>query len=350
MKELAIVRDPLYLEHSNGPDHPERPERLLAIDRMLESFPLRGRLEELPARDAGPEEIGWIHERAYVDRLARTAGRERTWLDPDTAAGPRSYAAALRAAGGVLEAVRAVLEGRVRAAFAFVRPPGHHAEADRAMGFCLFNNVAIGAAWALRAGGLKRVLVVDWDVHHGNGTMHAFYSSPSVLVFSIHQYPYYPGTGLAREIGSGAGEGYTVNAPLPGGQTDEDYLYVLHTILAPIARRYSPELILVSAGFDAHRRDPLAGMRLSAEGFGRMAALVRRLAEESGGGRVVLALEGGYDLEALPESASRVLEAFLEAGGPEGPPPGAPDAATRAVARELADRLRPFWPGLGEGG
>jgi acetoin utilization deacetylase AcuC-like enzyme len=348
MRQTAIVRDPSYREHTNGPGHPERPERLEAIDVAIEGLPRRGRLLDLPARDATPGEIARIHDPAYIERVEQTSRREHTRLDPDTGAGPGSWRAAVRAAGGTIEAVRAVLEGRAANAFALVRPPGHHAEADRAMGFCLFNNAAIGAAWALQEAGLRRVLILDWDVHHGNGTQNAFYDRPDVLYVSFHQAAHYPGTGQVREVGRGPGEGRTVNVPLPPGRTDEDYLGLFRFLLEPVAREYRPELIVVSAGFDAHRLDPLADMDLTAEGFGRLAAAVRRLAEECCRGRLVLVLEGGYHLAALGESVGRVLWALLgeEAGGGPDAPPGPPAAAVLREVREVQGR---YWKALGRG-
>jgi len=344
MTRVAVIRDPLYLEHSNGPGHPESRERLEAIDRMLDSFPEPDRLEELAARDARLEELAWVHTPEYIHRIEATQERSFSMLDPDTGAGPESYAAALRAAGGVLQAVDAVLEGGRSGAFALVRPPGHHAEADRAMGFCLFNNVAVAATYALRRHGLERVLIVDWDVHHGNGTMHSFYDRPEVLYFSIHQYPHYPGTGSVEEIGRGKGAGYTINVPLPGGQGDADYLAVFRQVLLPVAREYAPELILVSAGFDAHQEDPLADMRLSADGFACLTAALRGLAAECCPGRLALALEGGYQLKALAEGVAAVLTELLD-GRPnaETGQPGSPDAATGRVIAAVRETLAPYW-------
>ncbi len=251
---LSIVRDPLYLQHSGGPGHPERPERLQAINALLETFPLRDRIEDVAARPARLEELLRVHEEGYIRRIAGTQGQELTMLDADTGATAASYAAALQAAGGTIEAVRSVLEGG-HSAFAFVRPPGHHAEAGRAMGFCLFNNVAVAACQALEVHGLERVLILDWDIHHGNGTMHSFYDSRQVLYFSVHQYPHYPGTGGIDDTGVEEGQGYTVNVPLPGGQGDAEYMRIFRRVFLPIAREYRPDLILVSAGFDAHRDD-----------------------------------------------------------------------------------------------
>ena len=344
MNRVAVIRDPLCLKHSNGPGHPESRQRLEAIEGMLASFPARDRLEPLQARDARFEELAWVHTPEYIRSIESTRGRPFTVLDPDTGAGPESCAAALRAAGGVLQAVDAVLEGGRSGAFALIRPPGHHAEADRAMGFCLFNNAAVAACYALRRHGLHRVLIVDWDVHHGNGTMHAFYDRPEVLYFSIHQYPHYPGTGRVEEVGRGPGAGYTINVPLPGGQGDADYLAAFRQLLLPVAREYAPQLILVSAGFDGHQDDPLADMRVSTGGFADLTCVLRGLAAECCPGRLALALEGGYQLKALAEGVAAVLTRLLdeqpESGiGQSGPP----DAATSRVIAAVRETLAPYW-------
>jgi len=345
VKPVALVRDPLCLRHSNGPGHPESPERLEAIDRMLAGFPLRDRLQDLPARDASCEELAGVHTQGHIRRIEATRGRPLTVLDPDTSANADSCAAALRAAGGVLAAVEAVLDGGYAGAFAAVRPPGHHAEADRAMGFCLFNNAAVAARFALKVRGLRRVLLVDWDVHHGNGSMHSFYDSPEVLYFSVHQYPHYPGTGGVEEIGRGQGEGYTVNVPLPGGQGDEEYLAVFQDLLTPVALAYRPELILVSAGFDIHRDDPLADMLVTEVGFAGMTRVLVEVADACCPGRLVFALEGGYDLDALAGGVAAVLEALLTEPGRAGLEAAeSSDAATRAAITGVRAALAPQWP------
>jgi len=343
VKPAVLIRDPLCLEHSNGPGHPESPARLRAIDGLLDGFPLRDRLVFLPARDASFEELALVHTERYIRRIEATRGRELTVLDPDTSASAGSHAAALRAAGGVLGAVEAVLGGDYAGAFAAVRPPGHHAEAGRAMGFCLFNNAAVAAAFALRVRGLKRVLLVDWDVHHGNGSMHSFYDSPEVFYFSVHQYPHYPGTGSVEETGRGPGEGYTVNVPLPGGQGDAEYLAVFRELLRPLALAYRPELILVSAGFDIHRDDPLADMRVTEAGFAGLTRVVAEVAEACCPGRLVFTLEGGYDLAALASGVAAVLRTLL---GEDPPPQGGatPDQATRGLLARLRLQLAPYWP------
>ena len=351
MKSVAIIRDPVYLCHSNGPMHPESPERLVVIDRMLSGFVLKERLIDIPARDATFAELARVHQEGYIRRIERTRQRSYTVLDPDTSACADSYAAAIRAAGGTLAAVEAVLSGQASSAFAFVRPPGHHAEADRAMGFCLFNNVAIASLYALRRHALERILIVDWDVHHGNGTMHTFYDSSEVLYFSVHQYPHYPGSGEIGEIGRNRGRGYTVNVPLSGGKADADYVYVFQEVLLPVAREFSPQLILVSAGFDTHRNDPLAGMALTSDAYGRLTAMLQNLSTQCCADRIVLTLEGGYDHAALSEGIASVLRSLIQGPAAETDaethvPASAVDIETREVADKVRTTLSPYWEHL----
>jgi len=314
MKKTGIVRHPSYLEHIPEEGHVESPRRLEALHAMVEGWEGNENLTDIPPRQALREEILQVHDPDYLRRLASTRNGPFFHLTPDTHASPGSYGAAMLAAGGLMEAVTKVTEGEVRNGFAMLRPPGHHAERSRAMGFCLFNHVAIAAAFARQVLGLRRVLVVDWDVHHGNGTQHAFENDPSVLFFSIHQGSGFPGTGLFTEAGRGKGEGYTINIPLPGGYGDEEYLAILKTVLHPVALEFGPELILVSAGFDAHRSDPLGKMKLTASGFAALARHLMQLAQACCGGRLALALEGGYHLEALRESVKAVLQELTGPG------------------------------------
>lgn len=311
----AFLHDPLFLDHRTGWRHPEQPQRLKAILQRLQASPVWARLRQLAPRDATREEIAAVHATAYIDELAaRCAAGGMFEVDADTVASPGTYAAACRAAGAVLTAIDAVLDGRVGNAFCAVRPPGHHAERDRAMGFCFFNNVAIGAAHARRRG-LGRVAIVDWDVHHGNGTQHAFEADPTVLYISLHQFPLYPNSGRRHENGIGAGEGFTVNLPLAAGATDTDYTRVFREDVQPAIARFRPELILISAGFDAHRDDPLAGMQLTEEGFAEMTRALCAMAAEHARGRLVSVLEGGYNLDALAASVAAHLEVLTEAAG-----------------------------------
>ena len=309
MGRVGYVFDPIYLEHRTG-NHPESPQRLIAILSLLRETALLDALVPVPAEPATTEDILRVHTPELIRKvrnLARTGGGR---IDLDTTVSKRSYEAALYAAGGTIAATRAVLEGDLDAVYALVRPPGHHATPDRAMGFCLFNNVAIAARHAQKQHGLSRVLIVDWDVHHGNGTQDALYSDPSVLYFSTHQYPHYPGTGQVSEVGSGDGRGYTVNVPLPTGCTDTDYRDVFEEILNPVAEEFKPEIILVSAGQDASERDPLAGMNLTTEGFGALSEIVVDLSEKLCEGRVVASLEGGYNLDALADAVYAIVRGF----------------------------------------
>ncbi len=334
----AYVYDPLYLKH-NEPTHPENSRRLEQTLQYLQETGILERLTSLQARDATVEEVAAVHRPGYIEEIRAAAEGRQGWLDPDTYIGTHSYAAALRAAGGLLQAVQAVLEGQANNAFALVRPPGHHAVAGRAMGFCLFNNVAIAARYALREFDLERVLIVDFDLHHGNGTQDAFYEEPAVLYFSTHQYPHYPGTGHYQETGRGAGQGYTVDVPLPAGVGDAGYGQVFEEILVPVARRYKPQLILASAGYDAHWADPLGGMLLSVAGFAGMARTLVELAEELCQGRLVLTLEGGYHLGALAASVAATFAVMLgdeqveDPLGPAPEPEQQPDAVIQAVKR-----------------
>jgi acetoin utilization deacetylase AcuC-like enzyme len=306
----AYVFDPLYLKHDE-PTHPENSRRLEQTMRHLPEAGLLERLKSVHARDASVEEVAAVHHPSYIQEIRAAAEGRQGWLDMDTYVGPHSYSAALRAAGGLLQAVQAVLQGEANNAFALVRPPGHHAVAGRAMGFCLFNNVAIATRYALREFGLERVLIVDFDLHHGNGTQDAFYEEPTVLYFSTHQYPYYPGTGHYQETGRGAGQGYNVNVPLPAGVGDAGYERVFAEVLVPMAHRYQPQLILASAGYDAHWADPLGGMLLSVSGYASMTRTLVALAAELCQGRLVLTLEGGYNLEALAASVAATFGMLL---------------------------------------
>ncbi|MBN2207348.1 MAG: histone deacetylase, partial [Candidatus Aminicenantes bacterium] len=303
----------------------------------------RGAWTEIPARPASDEEIGRIHTARYIKLIKDTAGQDRVVLDGDTSTSAGSAQAALLAAGGSIEAASAVMRGDVANAFAFVRPPGHHAEADRAMGFCLFNNAAIAARALIDERGLKRILIVDWDLHHGNGTQNAFYETDRALYFSIHQSPHYPGSGHWRETGRGPGEGCTLNVPLWAGKGDADYLHVLRTILEPAALAYKPEFVIVSAGFDIYGGDPLGGMEVTAEGFAALTAEMMDIARECCGGRIVHVLEGGYNGKGLKEGAKAVLDQL----GGRAPRPAIAAAPSHELLSELEPMLRLFrtlWP------
>jgi len=299
--------DKEYLKHDPGRGHPERPERIQCLLDFAEQLD-RSKYQIVSPRAALREEVEACHAKAYVDLIEETSQRNRYALDGDTITSRDSFGVGVLAVGGFLQLIDGLAAGIFSNGFALVRPPGHHALTDKAMGFCLFNTVAIGARHAIRRHGAKRVLIVDWDVHHGNGTQDTFYRDPSVLYVSTHQYPYYPGTGAMTETGQGTGAGFTVNVPLPAGCADGEYVRVFQEIVIPIADKYAPEWILVSAGFDPHRRDPLAGMGVTESGFAAMASLLLDIGERHAGGRVAFLLEGGYDLVALKNSVGAVLD------------------------------------------
>ena len=312
LRPTALLRSPRFREHDTG-GHPENAGRLVAIDAALERLGLLDGRPDLPFTMASDEALARVHDPRYVAALREFAARGGGMLDADTIVGPNSAAIAALAAGAGIAAVDAVLDGRIARAFVLARPPGHHATPARGMGFCLFNTIAVAAAHALSRG-LERVLIVDWDVHHGNGTQDAFSATDQVLFCSLHQSPLYPGTGSAAERGEGRGEGYTINVPLPAGADDAAYLDVFDQVILPAARAYRPQLVLVSAGFDAHAADPLANMRLSEQGFAAMARRVVEIADEFAGGRIVAFLEGGYDPDALAASVVATL-AVLDGDG-----------------------------------
>ena len=311
MLRTGIVLDSRYQDHTTGRNHPERPERIATLLTSLENVQRPG-LQRLSPRLATPEEVTLLHDASHVGRVAATAQQERFSFDADTPVSAQSYATALLATGGLLTLLDAVMEREIDNGFALVRPPGHHAERNRPMGFCLFNSAAVGAQYLRERFGLKRVLVMDWDVHHGNGTQHSFYDDPGVLYISTHQYPYYPGTGALDEVGRGQGEGYTLNLPLSTGCGDAEYQELFEFVIDPICRQFDPEFVLISAGFDAHVRDPLGGMEVTEHGFGTMARMLLRIAQDHAHGRCAAILEGGYDLEGLQKSVLQVVE---EMGG-----------------------------------
>ncbi|MFC2037450.1 histone deacetylase [Chloroflexota bacterium] len=297
----GYVYDPIYLEHDLR-GHPENQQRLKAILQVLEAHQMLERLTPIPVASITSERLERVHAPRYIEQVQRLAQRGGGHLDMDTYVCPASYDAALMAAGGLVEATRAVLDGQVDNALALVRPPGHHALRERGMGFCLFNNVAIAARYALAERGLDRVLIVDFDVHHGNGTQVEFDVDPAVMFLSTHQYPYYPGTGHWRETGHGNGAGSIINLPLSGGVGDEGFARIFQEVVGPAAWRFQPQLVLVSAGYDAHWDDPLAYMQLSIGGYAAIAQALKDLGEELCDGRLVFTLEGGYHLEALAYS------------------------------------------------
>ncbi|HZX41760.1 MAG TPA: histone deacetylase [Myxococcaceae bacterium] len=334
---VLVLTHPLFLEHQPGRGHPESPLRLTRTLEYLEQHRLSA-LEFRAPRLARPEEIARVHEPELLEEFNGLAGTHVA-IDVDTFASPATHDAALAAAGAGIEAVEAVLGGTHRTAFALVRPPGHHAEPNRMMGFCFLNNAAVAAA-AARALGAARVLILDWDVHHGNGTQAAFWERGDVLYQSVHQYPFYPGTGASHETGERAGAGYTVNVPFPAGRTDADLGAAFHDLFLPIAHAFRPDVVIVSAGFDAHEDDPLGGMLATERGFAAMCSAVKSLADEVAGGRLVLLLEGGYSLLGLPRSVHACLEVM--AGRRDDFPHGASREAMKAIEASRG-ALRPYW-------
>jgi acetoin utilization deacetylase AcuC-like enzyme len=302
-----------YLKHKTAFTHPEQEGRLVAILEHLKKCDVWKSLVQVTPT---PAEVRWVervHTPEHVRFVREMCERAPAVLDQgDTYVSRESYDVALLAVGGVIAGIDAVMGGKAKSAFCAVRPPGHHAESSRPMGFCLFNNVAVGARYAQEKYGLKRVAIVDWDVHHGNGTQEIFYEDPSVLYISTHQYPYYPGTGSKEETGEGKGKGFTLNVPLRAGTTREEYLLLFNELVVSALRDFQPEFIFISAGFDAHRDDPLAGILLTEETYVKITAAVKRIAKEFSKGRIVSVLEGGYDLKALPRCAEAHLEALAQ--------------------------------------
>jgi len=309
----GFVYDDVYLTHLTGAGHPERPERLSAIMDRLKRQGLLSQLSLLRPTPAPLEWIGTVHTQEYIERVRKSCLAGTGFVDtPDSPASTNSYAVALTAVGGVLSAVDAVVAGQVRNAFCAIRPPGHHALKDHAMGFCLFNNVAIAARYAQKKYHLPKVLIVDWDVHHGNGTQAMFYDDPTVFYFSVHQSRFYPGTGDAEERGAGKGLGFTLNAPLPAGSGDAEYLRMFEEKLKPAAASFKPDFVFISAGFDAARDDLLGEMKISPEGYAKLTRIVRDIAERECQGRLVATLEGGYNLESLAASVEAHLRVLME--------------------------------------
>lgn len=304
---IGVFRDERCLGHRPGPFHPESPRRLEVLFEVVDGA--EANLVAVPASPVGEEELAWIHAGPYIQMVREACAGSGRALDPDTFVGPGSWEACMAAVGGVFGLLEALHAGRCDVGIALVRPPGHHAEWDRAMGFCVFNNVALGARYAQRRLGYTRVMVVDWDLHHGNGTQDAFFGDPSVLYVSLHQYPHYPGTGRAEEVGEGDGRGYTVNIPLPAGSDDEVYAAAFNDVVLPAAEWFAPHLILVSMGFDIHWADPLGDMRVTGEGIAYMTARLRELAAGFCHGRVLFCLEGGYSPVGLREGLRAVLQA-----------------------------------------
>ena len=310
MMRVGISYDPIYLEHKTG-NHPENPRRLEETVKLLKSEGVFERLRQIPTRPASHDELLLVHDESHIRRVESFSRAGGGWLDADTVLSPESYEVALYAAGALLRAVDELIRWDIDSIFCLVRPPGHHATPLRAMGFCLFNNIAIAAKYAIKEHGINRVLIVDFDVHHGNGTQEIFYDDPDVLYFSTHQYPFYPGTGTVDETGHGAGKGKCVNIPLPAYSGDEEYIRVYEEILVPIAERFAPEFIMVSAGYDPHWADELALMQLTTHGFARIVEIIKNLSEKLCPGKLLFTLEGGYNLTALSHSILATLKVLM---------------------------------------
>ncbi|MGA2589787.1 MAG: histone deacetylase [Bryobacteraceae bacterium] len=310
----ALLADPIYKRHVTGPGHPERPERFDAVWLGLEKAGLTGQMPRIAPRAASTDELAACHTRAYIDVVRADVAHGYGVLSTgDTDVGPESLVVALQAAGGVLNAVDAVVERRAQNAFCVVRPPGHHATRDRGMGFCIFNNVALAARYTQERHGLERVLIADWDVHHGNGTQDIFYADGSVFFFSTHQAPWYPGTGRVEETGEGAGRGTTLNCPFPAGAGRAEILGAFENQLLPAAQDFRPDLVLISAGFDSREGDPLGRFTLSDQDFADLTTLLMEIADDHAGGRLVSVLEGGYNLSGLASAAVAHVKALRRA-------------------------------------
>lgn len=319
----ALIYDPIFLEHITPHKHPERWQRVKVVMEMLEALNWlkRDGLVQLAPRAATIEELATVHEREYIQEVEAASyqaeqeearsGRQTLFFATDTYVSAKSYEAALKAAGAPLVAIDAVMKGEIDNAYCLVRPPGHHAVAESAMGFCLFNNVAVAARYAIDHYNLERVMIIDYDVHHGNGTQEMFYDDPRVLYFSVHQAPFYPGTGMAEERGEGAGHGTTINVPLPAQTGFDAYESIFRQVMVPAADRFDPQLILVSAGFDAHWTDPIGGMYLSTAAFAKLNQIIIDLASQMCQGRLVMVQEGGYNLEATGSCAATCINLLL---------------------------------------
>ncbi len=340
----VLITHPDYTRHLTSPQHPERPERLVAIEALLRRTSLWEALPQRTPEPASDDVLARVHTRPYIATVRQIAREGGGYLDADTPLSPASYDVARRAVGGAVQAVDAVLRGDVPVAMALLRPPGHHAGAAQGRGFCVFNNAALAARHALDAHERERVLILDWDVHHGNGTQEVFYRDPRVVVCSLHQENWYPGTGALEEVGEGPGEGTTINVPLPAGIGDAGYAHVFEEVVLPLLGAVAPSLLVISAGFDAHHADPLGGMVLTARGFGHLAHMVRRTAHET---PIAVVLEGGYDLDGLAFSVIATLEGLTGVHSGMVEPPvtlrEAPSAVAGARARGARHIAGQYW-------
>ncbi len=307
MRRTAVYKNDLFLEHKTGSSHPESPDRLKVIYEKLDSPSIKSKFIFPDFEPATVEDIHRNHTHKHIQEVASTAGKPAAYLDGDTRTSAESYKAALLAAGAVIDGINRLHRKEIDNGFALVRPPGHHAEKDRSMGFCLFNNIAVAAHWATAKLGLKKIFIFDWDLHHGNGTQNSFFATDKVFFCSTHQFPHYPGTGLFPDVGEDRGIGYTLNIPLPGGQGDAEYARIMNEVVGPMIRAYRPEMILVSCGFDIYQGDPLGAMRVTPSGFAYMTRTLVQLAEEICQGKLLITLEGGYNLDAMRNGSMAVL-------------------------------------------
>ena len=339
MLESAYTIDERYVAHEPPETIPERPDRMRVLLDLLASHPREG-LVRVEARHATRDELTSNHTTRHVDAVEATAGKEPHRFDWDTFTSAATWQAATLAAGGLLAVIDAVMDGRATNGAALVRPPGHHAEADSAMGFCLFNNVAVAARYLRAVHGLDRVLIMDWDVHHGNGTQHSFYDRNDIVYISTHQHPLYPGTGATTECGEGDGVGFTVNVPMPAGCGDDEYVDVFERVVVPVARQFDPQFVLVSAGFDHHHLDPLGGMEVTKHGIARMTRLLLDVARVHARDRWVAVLEGGYSLDALVESVATMLD---EMGRERGEDAAATTSKAGAIIDAVTRVQQKYW-------
>ncbi len=341
--KTGIIRDKTFLLHTSRGPHTENPERLIAINQMLESEKSLNNIINLSPRHASLEELEFIHTQNYIKEIEETELNEYSQLDGDTYACRDTFKSSILAAGSVIECVEKTYRGEINSAFAFVRPPGHHAEKDRAMGFCIFNNVAIAARYALKKLGCTKVAIVDFDLHHGNGTQNSFYNSNEVLYISSHQFPHYPGTGSMEELGVEKGLGYTVNIPLPVGFGDTEFTQIYWKIINPLLIEFNPDMILVSAGFDIYLSDPLGGMDVTGEGFYNITKALNNAAKKTCNGNIVFVLEGGYSPIGLKDGAFNVLRALTETSNCVNPIDDNIPGPSRSFIEKIKGNIRSYW-------
>jgi acetoin utilization deacetylase AcuC-like enzyme len=342
----GILYDEMFAEHYCSHYHPERPERLDAVNRGLQDGGVGEAAVAVPAREASVEELTRVHHPNYVENVLAVLEQDSGFLDPDTFFSSGSKRAALCAAGGGIDLARAVHAREVGWGFAVVRPPGHHASWGRPAGFCIFNNIAVATAALLEAEGTERIAIFDWDVHHGNGTQDQFWDNPNVLFASTHQWPHYPGSGLSDQIGGDDAKGKIVNFPLPAGCGDGDLLAAIDEVFTPLVETFEPHHLLISAGFDAHEDDPLAGLRVTTGCYGQMAARLKALADKHCSGRLTLFLEGGYELSALTGAVAAVAEALEGRADADSEPRQGAISAGRQVIEKTRREIAEFWPGV----